>query len=144
MTSVKYFGFWTPPRKLPCFWSDFGSPPYLLSADVTQPRKRKVCQIGQLFNPQCRRHLWTDPQKPAVAATKTPPTNRPGEIDLGMRAKDEKQFVRWRDFQAAFDADRIVVYAHHRNGRYVESVTNTHSMVYKVNCKILISSYFEL
>ena len=62
-------------------------------------------------------------------------TNRPGEIDLGMRAKDEKQFVRWRDFQAAFDADRIVVYAHHRNGRYVESVTNTHCMVCKGNCR---------
>ena len=40
-----------------------------------------------------------------------------GEIDLSMKPKDEKQFVRWRDFKSAFDADRIVVYVHHRNGR---------------------------
>ena len=48
---------------------------------------------------------------------KTPPVNPSGEIDLSMRQKDEKQFVRWRDFKSAFETDRIVVYVHHRNGR---------------------------
>ena len=56
-------------------------------------------------------------KKGAAAAAAAVRKNQPGEIDLSMRPKDEKQFVRWGDFKSAFDEDRIVVYVHHRNGR---------------------------
>ena len=55
--------------------------------------------------------------KADAAKKRSAAADAPAKIDLSMRAKGEVQYVKWRDFKSAFDADRIVVYVHHRNAR---------------------------